>query len=47
MIKERGREDLMKFLLQDLYQLNQYIQESLAREQLLENKILGGDNSRG
>ena len=26
---------------QDLYQLNQYIQESLAREQLLENKILG------
>ena len=29
------------FLLQDLYQLNQYIQESLAREQLLENKILG------
>ena len=29
------------YLLQDLYQLNQYIQESLAREQLLENKILG------
>merc|ERR1719347_2051749 len=26
---------------QDLYQLNQYIQESLAREQLLENKMLG------
>jgi len=25
---------------QDLYQLNQYIQESLAREQLLENKLL-------
>jgi len=26
---------------QDLYQLNQYIQESLAREQLLEAKLLG------
>jgi len=26
---------------QDLYQLNQYIQESLAREQLLESKLLG------
>ena len=25
---------------QDLYQLNQYIQEALAREQLLENKLL-------
>ena len=27
--------------VQDLYQLNQYIQESLAREQLLEAKLLG------
>jgi len=26
---------------QDLYQLNQYIQESLAREQLLESKLVG------
>jgi len=26
---------------QDLYQLNQFIQEALAREQLLENKLLG------
>ena len=26
---------------QDLYQLNQYIQESLAREQLMESKLLG------
>ena len=25
---------------QDLYQLNQYIQEALAREQLLENKLV-------
>ena len=39
----RGDEEIyiIFFLLQDLYQLNQYIQESLAREQLLENKILG------
>ena len=33
--------DQIFYYLQDMYQLHQYIQESLAREQLLEAKLLG------